>query len=219
MADYYEQTVVQQSVPLADMTPIERLVLTRVFESEEDEGAITFCAELNPTTWIHAPRNEVEAALAASTDAKGVAFGCVSVQLEAADADATEIDIDLSGTSWEYIFQDIVKRSTTLRYVSVVTAFTCSKMRSDGFGGMAILITADAVVGKSTNDLLEEFIDAAGLDDTAVAEWVGLHYARNLAAESEDAKAEWRRRYVTSNASERAQSAAAPGTEDASCPK
>ena len=32
-----------------------------------------------------------------------------------------------------------------------------TRMRPDGFGGMAVLITADAIRGKSTNDILEEF--------------------------------------------------------------
>jgi hypothetical protein len=36
-------------------------------------------------------------------------------------------------------------------------------MRPDGFGGMAVLITADAIVGKSTSDLLEDFLVEAGL--------------------------------------------------------
>ena len=31
-------------------------------------------------------------------------------------------------------------------------------MRPDGFGGMAVLITADAILGKSTNDILEDFL-------------------------------------------------------------
>jgi len=31
-------------------------------------------------------------------------------------------------------------------------------MRPDGFGGMAVLITADTIKGKSTNDILEEFL-------------------------------------------------------------
>jgi hypothetical protein len=30
---------------------------------------------------------------------------------------------------------------------------------------MAVLITPDAIVGKSTNDLLEDFLAEAGLDD------------------------------------------------------
>jgi hypothetical protein len=37
-------------------------------------------------------------------------------------------------------------------------------MRPDGFGGMAVLITRDAIVGKSTNDLIEDFLAEAGLE-------------------------------------------------------
>jgi hypothetical protein len=61
--------------------------------------------------------------------------------------------------------QDIVRRSKTLSYISVVTSFTCSKMRPDGFGGMAVLITPDAIVGKSTGDFLQDMIEEAGFDD------------------------------------------------------
>ena len=75
-----------------------------------------------------------------------------------------EIDLDLSGTSWELIFQDIVRRSPTLRYVTAITSFDCSKMRPDGFGGMAVLITADRIIGKSTHDLIAEFLAETGLD-------------------------------------------------------
>jgi galactokinase len=82
-------------------------------------------------------------------------------------ADAVEIDLGLSGTSWEFFLQDVVKRSRTLAYISVVAAFTCSRMRPDGFGGMTMVITADAIRGKSTNDLVEEFLSEAGLDDDA----------------------------------------------------
>jgi len=69
------------------------------------------------------------------------------------------LDLDLSETSWEFIAQDIVRRSSTLRYVSAVSSFTCSRMRPDGFGGAVVVISADAILGKSTNDLLEEFIE------------------------------------------------------------
>jgi hypothetical protein len=39
-------------------------------------------------------------------------------------------------------------------------------MRVDGFGGAVVVISADTILGKSTNDLLEEFIEqvAAGSD-------------------------------------------------------
>ena len=164
MADYFEQTVVQQTIPIADMTPLERLLLSRIFECEPDSDGCYFFAEQGPSTMILATRTELEAALASSPDIESAAHLHVTEQLAAADADAAEIDLDLSGTSWEFFFQDIVKRSKTLAYVSVVAAFTCSRMRPDGFGGMAVLITRKAIVGKSTNDLLEDFLAEAGLD-------------------------------------------------------
>lgn len=78
-----------------------------------------------------------------------------------------EIDLDLTGTSGEFFLQDVVKRSRTLAYISVVAAFNCSRMRPDGFGGIAVLITADDIGGKSTNDLIEEFLSEAGLNGGA----------------------------------------------------
>jgi len=51
-----------------------------------------------------------------------------------------------------------VRRSATLRYVTVVTSFICSKMWSGGFGGRVVLITADAIKGKSTDDILQKFL-------------------------------------------------------------
>ena len=36
MTDHFEPTVVQQTIPNADMTLLERLLLTRIFDSEAD---------------------------------------------------------------------------------------------------------------------------------------------------------------------------------------
>ncbi len=51
-----------------------------------------------------------------------------------------------------------MRRSVTLAYVSIVSSFTCSKMRSDAWGGMAVVITANKIIGKSTNDIIEEIL-------------------------------------------------------------
>jgi hypothetical protein len=165
MADYYEQTVVQQIIPDADMTPLERMLLSRIFEYDRVKDGWYFFAWQSPCTLVDATRAEVEQALASSPDLGSHAHLCVADQLDAANPDANDIELDFSGTSGEFFFQDIVKRSKTLRYVTIVTAFTCSKMRPDGFGGMAVLITPGAIVGKSTGDILEEFLAEAGLDD------------------------------------------------------
>jgi hypothetical protein len=164
MADYFEQTVIQRSIPETDMTPLECLLLSRIFQSERDGETWSFFAEDNPYTMVRATRAELLEALGSSPDHDSTAHRYVSERLAAASAQAEAIDLDLSGTSWEFFLQDVVKRSQTLSYISVVAAFTGTRMRPDGFGGMAVLITSDAIRGKSTNDLIEEFLSDAGLD-------------------------------------------------------
>jgi hypothetical protein len=164
MADYYEQTTVQQIIPDADMTLLDRLLLSRIFESERIDHGWYFFAEQGSCSTIYAPRAELEQALSSAPDAGSTVYSCVAELLAATDSKTTEIELDLSIASWEHIFQGIVKRSKTLRYVSVIAAFTCDKMRPGGFGGMATLITRDAILGKSTNDILEDFLSETGLD-------------------------------------------------------
>lgn len=166
MADYFSPTVIQQAIPDTDMTPLERLLLAHVFSAEPDGDALYFCAEEGPVDMIAVSRAELEAAFAASPEcADSTATTYVAERLAQLSPNEAEIDLDLSGTSWEFFFQDIVRRSTTLRYVTAVSSFTCSKMRPDGFGGMAVLITADRILGKSTTDIIEDFLAEAGLDE------------------------------------------------------
>jgi hypothetical protein len=170
MADYFEHTVIQQIIPDRDMTRLERLLLSRIFDGERDGEGWFFHTGEGPVMMISATRAELDQALAASTEIESTAHAYIAERLAAADADAAKIDLDLSGTSWEFFIQDIVKRSGTLRYVSIVTAFTCSRMRPGGFGGMAVLITPEAIVGKSTSDLIEDFLAEAGLHEVETAD-------------------------------------------------
>ncbi len=165
MADYFSPTVVQQIILDADMTPLERLLLSRIFQSERHGDDWYFFAEERPSDIIFAERAELQEALETSPAPESAAHGCVTEQLAAASPDASEIELDFSGSSGEFFFQDILKRSKTLRYISIVTSFTCSKMRPDAFGGMVTLITRDAIVAKSTGDFLQDFIAEASLDE------------------------------------------------------
>ena len=180
MADYFTPTVVQPTIPIADMTPLERLLLTRIFEAEPDGDGLYFFAEEGPADMITVNRDELTAALADSQAADSAANTYVVERLSQISADETIVDLDLSGTSWEFLFQDIVRRSPVLDNVTVISAFTCNKMRPDGFGGMAVLITADAIKGKSTNDLLEDFLAEAGPGSKADAGNGGSHVLLRL---------------------------------------
>jgi len=166
MADYLSPTVIQPTIPLAAMTPLERLVLSHVFSAWAEGDGLYFYAEETPAGVLTLSRAKLKAALAASDGSSGAIHGYAAARLAQTPAAECEIELDLtSDVGWERIFQDIVKRSPTLRYVTAVSAFTCSRMRPDGFGGIAVLITAEAIMAKSTNDFLEEFFATAGLTD------------------------------------------------------
>jgi hypothetical protein len=170
MADYYTPTVIQQTIPETDMTPLERLLLSNIFNAERDQEGWYFFSEIGPTDMTMIGRVALEAALAASepnADSTANAFGRqLLAGLNDEELQDEHLDVDFSETSWQSILQDIVRRSSTLRYVSAVSSFMCSRMRPDGFGGAVVVISADAILGKSTTDLLEEFIEQ-------VAPWSG----------------------------------------------
>jgi hypothetical protein len=164
MPDYFTPTVIQPAIPIADITPLERLLLSHVFNVECQGERLYFYADEGPAERIWLDRAPLEAALAQSeAHADSAAAAFVTEQLARLPADDVEIEVQVSTLSWQTIFQDIVRRSATLRYVTAVSAFTCTKMRPDGFGGRAVLITADTVMGKSTSDIVTDFLNAAVL--------------------------------------------------------
>jgi len=171
MAGYFTPTVIQPTIPLGDITPLERLLLSHIFNAEPDGEGLYFYADEGPAGTIWLDRAPLEAALAqSSTASDNTAATVVTSQLARVPADNVEIELDVSDTPWQAIFQDIVRRWRSLRYVTAISSFTCSKMRPDGFGGMAVLITPTAIVGKSTSDIIEDFLAEAHLDEpTALA--------------------------------------------------
>ena len=55
MADYFFPTVVQPIIPNGDMTPLERLLLMQIFESEPNDDGLYFFAEELPNDQIELP--------------------------------------------------------------------------------------------------------------------------------------------------------------------
>jgi hypothetical protein len=163
MADYFSPTIVQPTIPIIDMTPLERLVLAQVFDAEEDGDGIYFSAESGAASSIALSLANLRHAVSASAGIPSTALDYFADKMPRSSSPDGVVEIDMSGTSIEFFLQDIVKRSATLNYVTVVSAFTCSKMRPDGFGGMAVVITADAIKGKSTDDIVNDCLDELGV--------------------------------------------------------
>jgi hypothetical protein len=166
MADYYTPTVVQQSLPLADMTALEKLVLEDVFNTEEleteENGPALYCfGSENVNDFPSLNVGELRDALERSAAIPSRLHDLIKPQADSIAAGQSAFDLDLSAEGFEFILQDILRRSKTLKHISVTAAFTCSKMRPDGFGGMVTLITADKIIGESTNGLLEKWLTDA----------------------------------------------------------
>jgi hypothetical protein len=158
MADYFTPTVIQPSIPAADITPLERFVLGHIFTSEADGDALYFFSDTGPCELFGLPVEQIAIALGESTGIPSRLADDLAQRVRSLDRTAAYLEFDLSVTDWTFIFQDIVRRSRTLGHVTAVSAFTCSKMRADAFGGMAVLITADDIKGKSTADILEDWV-------------------------------------------------------------
>ncbi len=166
MADYYSPTVVEPMIPAVDTTPLERLLLDHVFDVEDVGDGFTLSEWQGPSDYPEFDRETLAAALAASDTVESRIAAPIEALLSSVpDDDPVIVELDRAEASVEMILQDIVRRSQTLRYVSIICAFTCTKMRPDGFDGAVTLITAEAVRSKSTNDILGEFLDQAGISD------------------------------------------------------
>jgi hypothetical protein len=158
MADYHTPTIVRPDIPRSAMTLLEHRLLIGMFSFEGEEDSVYFFAEDYVNDLLHLPISEIawltEADPRPQTDS--YAAKAVREAMEKLHSTEEELALDMSEIGYEDIFQDIVKRCDTLDDIEVVAAWTCTKMRPDGFGGMATLITADAIETMSTASFLDE---------------------------------------------------------------
>ena len=66
MADCFTPTVIQPAIPIADITPLERLLLSHVFNAECQGERLYFYADEGPADRVWLDRPRLEAALAQS---------------------------------------------------------------------------------------------------------------------------------------------------------
>lgn len=161
MADYYTPTIVQQVIPLADITSLECLLLGEIFQSDLVSDGLYYTSEDGPKDMIWVESEKLRACLDDPAARASSAFNEVINQCSDAILQGEEVEIDASMEWWTALFQDIISRSSTLDHISVIMSYNCSKLRDDGLGGMAMLITAKAVRSKSTEDILAEFMAEA----------------------------------------------------------
>jgi hypothetical protein len=52
MPDYFTPTVIRPAIPMVDMTPLERLLLSHIFIAEPERDGVYFYADERPATTI-----------------------------------------------------------------------------------------------------------------------------------------------------------------------
>lgn len=167
MADYHAPLVIQPDIPLEAMTALEFFLLTHMLQSEVTDDGVYLFAELSVEEMPAVKAGLLRQAYCESAGIESRVLAPVGQWLDeigyCGDDDGTHFDLDalLDHSAWIVMLQDITRRSQDVAYVTVSGAYTCTKMRSDGFGGWAALIYPEDVRMQSTNDLLDAFIKEA----------------------------------------------------------
>ena len=152
-------------IPLADISPLEMLILTNVLECSETDAGLVLFTDLGPANPIRVARGDLIEAFSASAQRAEAAVNIfvasrVLALLPAggntSEVDAT-IDIDLSDFPWQSVVQGIVARSTDLREVTVIQWMNHPSQRPDSYGASVSLITAKAIHHATSEDLLAGF--------------------------------------------------------------
>jgi hypothetical protein len=152
-------------IPLADISPLEMLILTNVLECSETDAGLVLFTDFGPTNPIRVVRNELIDAFRASAQYAGEPFNVfianrVLALLPAGGSAAVEdatIDVDLSQFPWQFVVQGIVARSADLREVTVIQWMNHPSQRPESYGAGVSLITARAVHHATSEDLLARF--------------------------------------------------------------
>jgi hypothetical protein len=175
MADYHFPTVVRPSMPAHAITRLELALLTGMFEYEPDGDAIYFYSSEGPSDTIWLDIAELKDMLEDEAMPSSTIGEMVRHKLDEAGADETELELDLSDLGEAAIFQNIVRRCDQLDHVAIVSAWTCTKMRPDGFGGAVTIVTGDHVLSSSTCEMERRLLDRAEYGELGCAPGHGRH--------------------------------------------
>ena len=151
------------ALPAADVTALEKLILSKVLDHAESENSIEFYTDTGPKNPVAVTRQELIRAI------DGSGFGVPSLLKDfledrilaaAADADHdpdTAVFIDLSRFPWQFIVQDILSRSATAKELIVIQWISEDSQRPASFGAGVSLITKNGVFHATSEDLLADF--------------------------------------------------------------
>jgi hypothetical protein len=159
-----EHLVVKQFIPNVLMTPLDNFLLTHIFQIAQYEDGVKFFAEAWPGELIYLFDDEPDQLVEAIEKTKDIDPElCADVKRAMqTDGDTFEVNCYTFG-SYCRVFQGIIRRSGgKLPYVTTQGAYTC--FSTDDLGGMAEVLTADAIESVSTFTWARDKLVELGLE-------------------------------------------------------
>lgn len=150
-------------IPLADITPLEKLVLAHVLECSETEDGLVLFTDVGPINPINVKRQALLDAFGASAPQADSALNAfiggriLALLPTSPDGDDVAADIDLSDFPWPFIVHDIVARSPSLAEVTVIQWMNHPSQRLETYGASVSLITGKGIHHATSEDLLKRF--------------------------------------------------------------
>jgi hypothetical protein len=150
-------------IPLADITPLEKLVLTHVLECSETEAGLVLFTDVGPINPINVKRQALLDAFGASASqadsALNAFIGSRILALLPTSPAGNDVaaEIDLSEFPWPFIVHDIVARSPGLAEVTVIQWMNHPSQRLETYGASVSLITGKGIYHATSEDLLNRF--------------------------------------------------------------
>jgi hypothetical protein len=151
------------ALPIADISPLEKLILSKVLDCAEIDAGLELYTDTGPMNPIVVSRRELMEAIVTSDQAnesllKRFVSERVLFILPTEDLDPESvIFIDLSEFPWQFVIQDIITRSPTARELVVIQWVSDTSQRSNTFGASVSLITDNGIFHATSEDLLADF--------------------------------------------------------------
>ncbi len=165
MTNLETQIYIHPPIPLADVTSLEKLVLSHVLECSETEAGLVMFTDVGPINPISVKRQALLDAFRASTSQANSALnafiGNRILALLPTSPDGEDLDIyvevDLSEFPWQFIVQDIVARSPSLTEMTVIQWMNHPSQRPETYGASVSLITGKGIHHATSEELLNRF--------------------------------------------------------------
>ena len=148
MADYATPTVVIPALPVDCIDPVERFILTSVFEHQLWDGALHLYAQEGVDDELFVSRQTLDAVLDMVEPGTHRLAMLLAAQIRETSqaSDPQPLICFINELEPARVLQGIVRRYPgQVPHVVIQQALTCSRMRPDGFGGAATFIHAEGI--------------------------------------------------------------------------